>query len=144
MEIATGPSLAAALESADLPAAGLIFEATARPAGWEEGKATLMEAFAASRRAARDKAAIVFVVHHDDLLGRRGAPAAMVATALLSGARTAALEQAKAGAPVNVVAVEDTTAPDLAARWAARLTEPGGPTGELVRLSPSHLGKALP
>jgi 3-oxoacyl-[acyl-carrier protein] reductase len=56
-------------------------------------------------------------VHNDDLLGRRGAGRAMVATGLLSAARTAAVELVKSGVPVNVLAVEDETDPSTVARW---------------------------
>jgi hypothetical protein len=32
----------------------------------------------------------------------------------------------------------------VTAQWVAHLTDPDGPTGEIVRLDPSHLGRALP
>jgi len=87
---------------------------------------------------------VVYVVAGDDLLGRRGPGRAMVACGLLSAARTAAVEGARAGVPVNTLAVEADTPPATVAAWVARLLEPGGPTGELVRLGTAHLGKALP
>ncbi|MGH8875548.1 MAG: hypothetical protein ACRDVM_09920, partial [Acidimicrobiia bacterium] len=83
---------------------------------------------------------VVYLVDGPDLLGQRGAGRAMVACGLLSGARTAAIE----GVAVNVVAVEEGTPPAVIAVWAGRLLERDGPTGELVRLGGSHLGKALP
>lgn len=121
-----------------------VFEATERVDDWETTREILMGAFRASQEAAREDRAIIYVVHGDDLLGRRGAPSAMVATGLLSAARTAAIELSRRNIPVNVVAVGDDTEPAVASRWAAHLSEPGGPTGELVRLDSSHLGKALP
>ncbi len=85
-----------------------------------------IEAFVATKEAVVAGLPVVVIVHGDDLLGRRGAPAAMVACGLLSGARTAAIEGRKSGIPVNVLAVEDDTAPEIVASWVARLAEPGG------------------
>lgn len=60
-----------------------------------------------SRTAAQAEESFVYVVNHDDLLGRRGAGNAMVATGLLSAARTAAIEGARKGWTVNVIAYDD-------------------------------------
>lgn len=119
-------------------------EASGRVADWSAAKQVMMKAYALSQRAAIAESPIVYVVHGDDLLGRRGAPSAMVATGLLSAARTAAIELSRKGAVVNVVAVGDDTPPEVTARWVSALTSPSGPTGEVVRLDAGHLGKALP
>jgi hypothetical protein len=111
---------------------------------WTSVLAELTEAFELTRAAAQTQAPVVYIVAHDDLLGRRGTGKAMVATGLLSAARTAAFEGRKAGIPVNTLAVEEESAPEAVALWAHRLLEPGGPSGELVRLGGAHLGKALP
>jgi hypothetical protein len=112
---------------------------------WNAVRAELRRAFEMSRAAAQAEESFVYVVHHDDLLGRRGAGNAMVATGLLSAARTAALEGARKGWTVNVVAYDDDAEPDAVNRWAERLaTDSEGVTGELIRVGPSHLGKALP
>lgn len=121
-----------------------VVDATSLVTDWDGAKRVLMEAFAASQAAAQEERPIVYLVHGDDLLGRRGAPSAMVATGLLSAARTAAIELARQGTPVNVVAVGDDTDHATAQRWISYLAEPGGPIGEVVRLDASHLGKALP
>jgi hypothetical protein len=73
---------------------------------WSEILGELTRAFEVSRAAAQAEESIVYVVHQDDLLGRRGAGNAMVATGLLSAARTAALEGARKGWVVNVVAYD--------------------------------------
>jgi len=113
--------------------------------GWDEIKAELERAFQMSRSAARAGESFVFVVHHDDLLGRRGAGNAMVATGLLSAARTAAIEGSRKGWSANVVAFDDDADPEVVRRWAERLAEDfAGVTGELIRVGSSHLGKALP
>lgn len=144
LEIVAGPDLTAAVDEVTVPGTGAVFEATNVVTSWEDTRRTLSAAFELSRRAAQAESSFVYVVHADDLLGRRGAPSAMTATGLLSAARTAAIESARAGAVVNVVAVGDATPPAITARWVGRLLERDGPTGELVRLDPDHLGKALP
>lgn len=122
---------------------GLVFAADVHGDDWPSIEAELTTAFEFSRATARAGAPITYIVHNDDLLGRRGAGRAMVATGLLSAARTAAVELVKTGVPVNVLAVEDETDPLTVARWVALVTEPGGPTGELIHLGPGHIGKAL-
>lgn len=112
---------------------------------WDEVRAELERAFQMSREAAQDEESFVYVVHHDDLLGRRGAGNAMVATGLLSAARTAAIEGSRKGWAANVVAYEDDSDPELIDLWAQRLaTDSEGVTGELIRIGSGHLGKALP
>jgi hypothetical protein len=97
-----------------------------------------------SRHAAQTGESFVYVVHHDDLLGRRGAGNAMVATGLLSAARTAALEGSRKGWTVNVIAHDDEVATEDVEQWATWMLDSRGVTGELIRLGPRHLGKALP
>lgn len=123
---------------------GLVFAARHVGDGWPEVLAELTEAFELSRQAASAGAPVVYVVHNDDLLGRRGPGRAMVATGLVSGARTLAFEGRKAGTPANVLVVEDGSPPEQIARWAVRLLERDGPSGELVHLGSMHVGKALP
>lgn len=118
----------------------------AQPVGddWPEIKGELDRAFQMSRRAAQSEESFVFVVHHDDLLGRRGSGNAMVATGLLSAARTAAIEGARKGWTANVVAYDDEVSPEVVDEWAGRMLDSNGVTGELIRLGSSHVGKALP
>lgn len=111
---------------------------------WSEVRTELERAFELSRAAAQAERSFVYVVHHDDLLGRRGPGNAMVATALLSAARTAAAEGAGKGWTANVIARGDDADPAAVERWAARMLDSRGVTGELVRLGPDHIGKALP
>lgn len=112
---------------------------------WAEVRAELERAFAFSRQAAREEKSFVYVVRHDDLLGRRGAGNAMVATGLLSAARTAAIEGSRKGWAVNVVAYDEGADRAQVDAWAARLANNAdGVTGELLRIGSGHLGKALP
>lgn len=112
---------------------------------WEEVRSELQSAFTLARAAAQAEENFVFVVHHDDLLGRRGPGKAMVATGLLSAARTAAIEGSRKGWTANVIAFDDDTDPEVVNQWAERLArDPAGVSGELIRVGVSHLGKALP
>lgn len=119
----------------------------ASPVGddWEEVRAEMFRAFEMARAAARAGENFVFVVHHEDLLGKRGVGDAMVATGLLSAARTAALEGASKGWTANLLAFHDDTDPEQVTGWAERLAKDSfGVTGEVIRLGSGHLGKALP
>jgi hypothetical protein len=111
---------------------------------WPEIMDELTRAFAVAREAATKEESFVFVVRQDDLLGRRGVGNAMVAAGLLSAARTAALEGVRKGWTANVVAIDDDAEPGTVEDWARRLLEKGGVTGELIRIGPGHVGKALP
>jgi len=111
---------------------------------WDEVLAELTRVFTSSRAAAQGGESIVYVVCQDDLLGRGGAGKAMVAAGLLSAARTAALEGSRNGWTANVVAYDEDADRSVVADWATRLLDSDGVTGELVRVGPGHLGKALP
>ena len=111
---------------------------------WADVAAELDRVYARSRAAAQAGSGVVYVVHSDDLLGRRGPGNAMAATGVLSGARTLAVEGRKKGIPANVVAVQDDSDLDATARWIVAALEHDGPTGELIRIGGTHIGKALP
>ncbi|MGD2102294.1 MAG: hypothetical protein PVG83_08640 [Acidimicrobiia bacterium] len=111
---------------------------------WGAVRSELERAFDLAREAARAEESFVFVVHHDDLLGRRGAGNAMVAAGLLSAARTAALEGSRKGWTANVIAFDEDAPTDEVDRWANWMLDSHGVTGEVIRVGPGHLGKALP
>ena len=111
---------------------------------WDSARSELQRAFIMSRDAARAEESFVYVVNNDDLLGRRGAGNAMVATGLLSAARTAAIEGSRKGWTANVIAYDDVADRAQVERWANWMLDSTGVTGELIRLGSSHLGKALP
>jgi len=118
----------------------------AQPVGddWREIRDELERAFEMSRAAAQAEAPFVYVVCHDDLLGRRGVGDAMVAAGLLSAARAAAVEGARRGWTANVIAYDDGADRADVERWAERMTASDGVTGELIRVGASHVGKVLP
>ena len=111
---------------------------------WGQVKGELTRAFEVSRDAAQSDESFVYVVRQADLLGRRGAGNAMVATGLLSAARTAALEGSRKGWTANVVAYDEEADRGSVQAWAQKLLDAGDVTGELVRIGPGHIGKTLP
>jgi hypothetical protein len=68
----------------------------------------------------------------------------MVATGLLSASRTAALEGTRKGWTSNVIAYDQAADRASVKAWAERLLDSEGVTGELIRVGPGHIGKALP
>ncbi len=111
---------------------------------WSDVLAELTRAFQMSRTAAQAEESFVYVVRTDDLLGRDGPGGAMIATGLLSAARTAAIEGSHKGWTANVVAYDDDADRDIVEGWANRLLDSDGVTGEVIRIGPGHIGKALP
>ena len=111
---------------------------------WDATRSELERAFIMSRTAAQAEESFVYVVNHDDLLGRRGAGNAMVATGLLSAARTAAIEGSRKGWTANVIAYDDGADRAQVEQWAKWMLDSTGVTGELIRVGSTHLGKALP
>ncbi|MFQ5966126.1 MAG: hypothetical protein ACE5MI_00780 [Acidimicrobiia bacterium] len=140
-------TLREALASEITPAAidkGLVLVPSAVTDAWSDIAAELSQAFELTQQAARAGGPVTYIVQAADLLGQLGAGRAMVACGLLSGARTLAFETRKQGIAANVLATEPASPPELVARWARRLLEAGGPSGEVVRLGAGHVGKALP
>ena len=123
---------------------GVVFQATVVDDDWEHIAAELCAAFDATKPAAIAGDPVVYIVSSDALLGRTGAGNAMVATGLLSAARTLAAELKRDGVPVNVLGITPETPVEAISTWVGRLLEPGGPTGELVQLGGTQIGKALP
>jgi hypothetical protein len=122
----------------------VVFQVNEVDDDWAHIATEMKAAFDATRPAAIAGHPVVYVVSSDALLGRTGAGNAMVATGLLSAARTLAAEMARAGVPVNVLGVTAETPAAMIATWVRHLLEAGGPTGELVQLGGAQIGKALP
>lgn len=123
-----------------------VFETRPISDDWTEVREELFQLFESSRSAASEGVAIVYIVSSEALLGRTGPGNAMVATGALSGARTLAAELRKAAVPVNVIGVRDDTPIEVLASWVATLATsgPDGPTGELIQLGGTQIGKTMP
>lgn len=121
---------------------GLVFTALAGPGeGWPEVEGELLQAFTLTQEAFAAAAPIVYLVRQPDLLGQEGSPGAMLAGALLSGARALAMEDRDSTTTINVLAHDDGAGPAAIARWIATLLDAPGISGEVVRLGRGHLGK---
>jgi hypothetical protein len=107
------------------------------PAGFAAVEAALLDAFHRSQQAARDGEPIVYVLRQRDLLGQDTVLGAILANALLSAVRTLAAE----GNVANAIAVGDD--PRHTDHWIAILHDQSDISGELIRLGPGHVGKAL-
>jgi len=123
---------------------GVVFQPTEVDDDWDHVAAELRSAFEATKPAAIAGLPVVYIVFSDALLGRTGTGNAMVATGLLSAARTLAAELKRDGVPVNVLGINSETPVDAIVTWVGHLLESGGPTGELVQLGGAQIGKALP
>ncbi len=122
---------------------GLVFWAETTQPTFELALDELTTAFNMSKESAIAEQSFVYIVGNDDLLGRNGPIAAMVAAGLVSAARTAALEGSRKGWTSNVVAYDDKASPTTVVSHAKRLIEDGSVTGELIHIGPGHIGKAL-
>jgi hypothetical protein len=110
---------------------------------WPEAKTELTSAFNGSRDAAQAGLSFVYIVRNDDLLGRNGPTRAMVASGLVSAARTAALEGASKSWTANVVAYDLAVEPAHVLERAKFVLGNGITTGEIIHMGPGHIGKAL-
>lgn len=111
---------------------------------FDDVEAEMIESFRLTKRAANADASIVYVIRSADLLGQRGALTAMLATGLLSAARSMGMEGRRDGRAANAVALDEQGDPAVTALWIATLLSQKDVTGELVTIGSSHLGKALP
>jgi hypothetical protein len=124
--------------------AGAVLAAEPRPpADFPALERELLAFFRLSREAFEAGEPIVYVLSQPDLLGQRGALGAMRAGALLSAARTLALEGARTNLRVNAVALAENADAEQAATWIRHLLADGGVSGELVRVGGGHAGKVL-
>ena len=126
------------------PEQGLVFAARP-PADWPEVEQALQECFRLTRRAAAAGARMVYLVRHADLLGWHGAASAMLAGALVSGARALAMEGQKRQLTINVVAYEEGADAEAVASWVQFLLEAAsGVSGSVIPVGTGHLGKVVP
>jgi NAD(P)-dependent dehydrogenase (short-subunit alcohol dehydrogenase family) len=106
-----------------------------RPASLEDVEAQLLEHFTAARCGVLAGRPVVFEVSGADLLGHGTVADAAVASALVGLARALALEGARAGWSVNVVARADGAAADVA------FLGDQGLSGQLLHVGHGHLGR---
>jgi hypothetical protein len=117
----------------------LVLRAT--PLGDDPGAVTpaLTEAFVAAREALEAGRPVAVLVAAGDLLGQGSPLDAAVATGLLGMVRTLAIEGAKPGWRINVVAGDDGD--DAAVAEAVAMLAGSSLTGQLLQVGGANLGK---
>jgi len=120
---------------------GLVYDASASdPADWAALEAELDEVFRLTQQAVLAGEPIVYVVHEPAIWGHVGPLRAALATALMGGMRSAAVEGARSGLAANAVATDEGVDPaQLAA--AIEFLLASGLTGQLITCGTTHLGR---
>lgn len=124
---------------------GTIFDASELdPADWEELEAVLDEAYRFTRRAVEAGTSFVYLVHEPSIWGHATPLRSALATALLGGMRSAAVELQRRGLTANAVAFGDP-ADGLEERVerAVAFLLLGDLTGQVVTLGTTHLGRPV-
>lgn len=145
VRLAGGNRLALPLEAAgaliDPVGRGLVYDASdSDPRDWAELEVELNRAFELTRQAVLEGGPIVYVVHEPSVWGHEPPLRSTLATALLGGMRSAALELTRSGLPANAVALSDPEDVDEAADCVAWLLQ-GRLTGQLLTCGATHLGR---
>lgn len=123
------------------PGPGLVYDASASdPADWAALEAELDEVFRLTQESVLGGAPIVYIVHEPSIWGHDAPLRAALATALLGGMRSAAVELVRAGIGANAVAVGDDADPVAVGRCVDFLLD-SELTGQLLTLGSTHLGR---
>lgn len=119
----------------------MIYDAsTSDPADWPALEAELDEVFRLTQEAVLAGEPIVYVVHEPSIWGHAAPLRAALATALMGGARSAAVEGARNGLAANVVATDADVDPAQLADTIDFLLS-SGLTGQVLTLGTAHLGR---
>lgn len=122
--------------------APLVLDAgSADPQSWADVENQLLDAFRLSREAMGAGAASVFVVNGEAAYGHAAPLRAALATALLGGVRSLAVEGQRKRIPAHAVTVARDGDPDVAAEAVRYLLGAGVPTGQLLHCDATHIGR---
>lgn len=122
-------------------AKGLVYDASASdPADWDALEKELDEVFRLTQEAVLAGDPIVYVVHEPSIWGHAAPLRAALATALMGGARSAAVEGARNGLAANVVATDERVDPAQLANTIDFLLT-SGLTGQVLTCGTTHLGR---
>jgi hypothetical protein len=139
-----GDRFAAALRGYQVPGSelrGFVYDASSSaPNSWPELEAELDDVFALTKAAVLEGAPILYIVREAAIWGHAAPLPSALATALLGGMRSAAVELARAGIAANALAVGDHDDPERVVRVAAFLLG-GDLTGQLLTSGDTHLGR---
>jgi hypothetical protein len=122
-------------------APGLVYDAsTLDPSDWPELEAELNRIFQLSQEAVLAGVPVVYVIHEPSIWGHDAPLRAALATALMGGMRSGAIETARAGVAFNAIAVsDDVDLADLARNVSFLLAS--SLTGQLLTAGSTHLGR---
>lgn len=123
---------------------GVVFVASRGMADWQSVEDELTDAFLLAQQASAADAPIVFVVDSDAMLGRAGALDSMVATGLVSGARTLAFEGVRKDRYVGIIATDRSEKSGDLARAVRFAVASRAGHGQVVALGTGHVGAMLP
>lgn len=119
---------------------GLVYDASQSvPASWDELATQLDELFELTQQAVVERAPLLYILHEPSLWGHEPPLRSALATALLGGMRSAAVELARHGVPANAVATDDDHA-DRVARMVGWLLQ-GELSGQVLTCGSTHLGR---
>ena len=123
---------------------GVVFVADRGMADWSAVEDELTEAFHLAQGASAADAPVVFVVDSAAMLGRGGPLDSMVATGLVSGARTLAFEGLRKERYVGIIATDRSErAGDLGDAVRFALSSRAG-HGQVLTLGTGHAGAMFP
>ena len=124
-----------------LQTVGAVFTAVDAVDDWQAVEDRLVEAFELSRRCVERAEPLIFLVRASDVRGTRGPLPAALAHALLSAARTLAMEGARERFVVNVVAADGSIDTQEVCSVVAWLLDSRTVTGELIDLGTPKFGR---
>lgn len=123
---------------------GVVFVASRGLEDWAAVEDELAEAFRLAQEASLAEAPVVFVVDSEAMLGRAAPLDSMVATGLVSGARTLAFEGLRKGRYVGIVATDRTDAASALGETVHFAVANRVGHGQVITLGTGHAGAMLP
>ncbi len=120
---------------------GLVYDAsTSDPQNWDALEKELDEVFRLTQEAVLAGLPIVYVVSEPAIWGHQSPLRSALATALMGGARSAAVEGARNGLAANVVATDEGVDPVQLADTIDFLLS-SGLSGQVLTCGTTHLGR---
>lgn len=123
---------------------GVVFVAERGFADWTAAEEELAWAFQLAQQASIAEAPIVFVVDSEAMLGRAAPLDSMVATGLVSGARTLAFEGLRKGRYVGILATDRSEMAGHLGDAVRFAVETRAGHGQVITLGTGHAGAMLP
>jgi hypothetical protein len=130
-------------ENGDI-SSGAVFVAARAFADWQSAENELTDAFHLAQEASEAGAPMVFIVDSDAMLGRGKPLDSMVATGLISGARTLAFEGIRKNRYVGIIATDRSPQADHLAEAVRFSVANRAGHGQVLVLGTGHVGAMFP